>query len=302
MWQYPISLWILRCSTSSFHYPLRVRIGLHWCQDVAAQRDRIHGRYDYYGHDVNVCARVEAQASGGQIMVTAETMKAIMDTEVYPLIIAPDTITAIVKRHVELKGVSECVNLYAMAPTSQVESGYISPKHVEELPGLIVIGTGSINYETASTRSQETSESVQFSDRASVALSQRSGNGIWSGLSATRNEKINTDQNVSIQFSSALFRATFKAVPDNSKALWLKALARKLNVVLAVSEVVDTSSERQTRRIEQFKHFESLQVAMEDCCLRAHVSEASHNHEDPSFPDGEASLSTLGVRSVLSEH
>jgi hypothetical protein len=275
-----------------------VRIGLHWCQDVAAQRDRIHGRFDYYGHDVNVCARVEAQAQGGQIMVTSETMRAIMDTEVYPLMIAPDTQSAIVRRNVELKGVSECVTLYGMAPTSQLDSGYVSPKCVEEAPGILVVG--SINYETASTRSLET-DSTQYSDRGSIAPSQQSTNMLWSGLArGAKDERLNADQNVSVQYSAALFRATFKAVPDNSKGMWLKALARKLGVVLTATDATDPSNEKQHRRIEQFRQFELLQAAMSDSCVKAHLSEDTN--EDPHFPEGDVSAnSTLGVRSVISE-
>eukprot|EP00760_Papus_ankaliazontas_P026476 PhM_4_TR3042/c1_g3_i1/m.45452 len=46
---------------------LRVRIGLHYGHSVAPQFDAIHQRYDYYGHDVNVSARVESETMGGQI-------------------------------------------------------------------------------------------------------------------------------------------------------------------------------------------------------------------------------------------
>ena len=56
---------------------VRVRVGVHWCNDVAPKFDVVHKRYDYYGNDVNISARVQDAACGGQVVCTAETLKAL---------------------------------------------------------------------------------------------------------------------------------------------------------------------------------------------------------------------------------
>ena len=61
---------------------LRVRIGIHLCHEVAPTYDSVHQRYDYYGPDVNVAARVESVACGGQIVMTGDTFRAIQATRV----------------------------------------------------------------------------------------------------------------------------------------------------------------------------------------------------------------------------
>ncbi|CAD2222939.1 Adenylate and Guanylate cyclase catalytic domain containing protein, putative [Angomonas deanei] len=56
---------------------LRVRIGIEHCTQATATYDTIHRRYDYYGPSVNQCARIEAAAAGGQILMSRETFKAL---------------------------------------------------------------------------------------------------------------------------------------------------------------------------------------------------------------------------------
>ncbi|CAD2222089.1 Adenylate and Guanylate cyclase catalytic domain containing protein, putative [Angomonas deanei] len=55
----------------------RVRIGIEHCTQATATYDTIHRRYDYYGPSVNQCARIEAAAAGGQILMSRETFKAL---------------------------------------------------------------------------------------------------------------------------------------------------------------------------------------------------------------------------------
>lgn len=56
---------------------LRVRIGIEYCTDASATYDSIHRRYDYYGTSVNRCARIEAAACGGQILMSRDTFEAL---------------------------------------------------------------------------------------------------------------------------------------------------------------------------------------------------------------------------------
>lgn len=56
---------------------LRVRIGIEYCTDAVATYDSIHRRYDYYGTSVNRCARIEAAACGGQILMSRQTFEAL---------------------------------------------------------------------------------------------------------------------------------------------------------------------------------------------------------------------------------
>eukprot|EP00658_Telonema_sp_P-2_P029818 TRINITY_DN22622_c0_g1_i3.p1 TRINITY_DN22622_c0_g1~~TRINITY_DN22622_c0_g1_i3.p1 ORF type:complete len:305 (+),score=67.38 TRINITY_DN22622_c0_g1_i3:55-969(+) len=53
---------------------LRVRIGVHWCQDANPRYDVVHRGYDYYGRDVNAAARIQDIACGGQTVCTEETL------------------------------------------------------------------------------------------------------------------------------------------------------------------------------------------------------------------------------------
>ena len=60
---------------------LRVRIGVHRCVDIDRHFDTLHQCYDYYGNDVNVAARVESLAQGGQILLTEQTLTAVRAEE-----------------------------------------------------------------------------------------------------------------------------------------------------------------------------------------------------------------------------
>ena len=231
-----------------FHYPLRVRIGLHWCQEINPRMDAVHGRYDYYGHDVNVCARVEAQAQGGQIMVTAETMDAIMDTDEYPLMIAPDVVSGIVKRDVVLKGVSEKVNLFAMAPISQVSSGYVASKML-----------------------MESSRAMRSSSRGSIALPS-SASSITDTVNTTRST---ANVKLSVNYATALLRATFKAVPDPAKGPWLVSLSK----ILRAKTDGRVSSDKQ----EQSRQFDILRAAVKENCSQSISASQSAGGETDSY-------------------
>ena len=56
---------------------LRVRVGVHWCTDATPKFDVVYKRYDYYGNDVNVAARVQDAACGGQVLVSEATLSAL---------------------------------------------------------------------------------------------------------------------------------------------------------------------------------------------------------------------------------
>jgi hypothetical protein len=94
---------------------LRVRIGMHYCQIIDPKVDSITGRYDYYGHDVNVSARVESTADGGQIMMDADTYEQLLSDPDYPSI-SDDVRVVCYCREVELKGVAGTVKMYSATP------------------------------------------------------------------------------------------------------------------------------------------------------------------------------------------
>ncbi|CUI11832.1 receptor-type adenylate cyclase, putative [Bodo saltans] len=94
---------------------LRVRAGIHWCQEVKPELDTVHGRYDYYGHDVNVSARVESLAAGGQITMTQHTYKALTEEPDYEML-CEDMHCVPFCTGAELKGVQGTVTLYSLTP------------------------------------------------------------------------------------------------------------------------------------------------------------------------------------------
>lgn len=68
---------------------LRVRIGIHYCTELVAIFDSTNLRCDYYGPSVNMAARVESQAYGGQILMTKETLDALEAIPSYRDVPAP---------------------------------------------------------------------------------------------------------------------------------------------------------------------------------------------------------------------
>jgi class 3 adenylate cyclase len=61
---------------------LRVRIGVH-TGVVQHVEDTVTKRFDYYGSAINLCARVEAAAAGGQILCTTEHYEALGNEKNY---------------------------------------------------------------------------------------------------------------------------------------------------------------------------------------------------------------------------
>ena len=55
----------------------RVRMGMHFGQDIDAQFDPTTKRYDYYGTTVNKASRIEKVSSGGRVYISAETYQSI---------------------------------------------------------------------------------------------------------------------------------------------------------------------------------------------------------------------------------
>lgn len=95
---------------------LRVRMGVHLCQEVEPKFDVIHQRYDYYGHDVNMSARVQAAAQGGQILCSEETLAAIRRDPDFEATLANEFTVQKVTNGIELKGVAEPVALFNVLP------------------------------------------------------------------------------------------------------------------------------------------------------------------------------------------
>lgn len=52
------------------HHWLQVRMGIHCCTIVDCKFDEVSKGYDYFGVDVNLCARIEAAAAGGEVLMS----------------------------------------------------------------------------------------------------------------------------------------------------------------------------------------------------------------------------------------
>ena len=103
---------------------LRVRSAIHYCTHVTATFDSVHQRFDYFGSDANVCARLESCACGGQVVMTIETQQRLMSDPKFDepqvglhgkslkdvLVIRPFAYA------VYLKGISQPVNLVTALP------------------------------------------------------------------------------------------------------------------------------------------------------------------------------------------
>jgi hypothetical protein len=239
-----------------------VLMGLHWCREVNPRIDKTHGRYDYYGHDVNVCARIAAQARGGQILATSETMAAIAVTDEYPLMIAPNAISVLVKRNVELKGVSEKVELHAMAPLSQITSGYVASK-------LLTEGSRGMRSTSRASLMNGGSHCSSLTDTT-----------LQSGCESRGDAQ---QMKTTVQYSSALLRLAFKAVPDGVKSSWLIALAKTLRVK------ADGASDSKQ---EQSLRFEELRTAVRDNCAQSLT--ATHSTDGGTI-DGSMASNTHSV-------
>jgi class 3 adenylate cyclase len=122
---------------------MRVRVGIEWCNQVNAQYDTVHRRFDYFGPSVNIAARVESCAGGGQVLATAACIRQLELEErgrVSPAIapfefisLAPASTPnsprtaanlssavciSLFKKAAQLKGVQDPVDLYDIAPQS----------------------------------------------------------------------------------------------------------------------------------------------------------------------------------------
>jgi class 3 adenylate cyclase len=111
---------------------LNVRMGIHHCVEVEPKFDVIHRRYDYYGHDVNMSARVQGAAQGGQILVTEETLSALQNDPDFESVLGADCVAKHVSRAFELKGVAEPVSMYSVLPASIAHRAFPAMENAPE--------------------------------------------------------------------------------------------------------------------------------------------------------------------------
>jgi class 3 adenylate cyclase/basic membrane lipoprotein Med (substrate-binding protein (PBP1-ABC) superfamily) len=108
---------------------LKVRIGVHFCRDVEPKFEPLHQYYDYYGNDVNVSARIESSARGGQVLVDSSTLQVMREDPDYELLVLADNDVRLSAKDVELKGVEERFSLFQVTPTEFIDRVF------EPLPG-----------------------------------------------------------------------------------------------------------------------------------------------------------------------
>eukprot|EP00759_Apiculatamorpha_spiralis_P051228 PhF_6_TR514/c0_g1_i3/m.297 len=96
---------------------LRVRIGVHLAHQVEQVYDVIHQSYDYYGHDVNVAARIESLAIGGQTLLSRAAFDEIKDSPEYEVLFSEDTVvfTPLTEPQI-LKGVEHPMDMISALP------------------------------------------------------------------------------------------------------------------------------------------------------------------------------------------
>eukprot|EP00759_Apiculatamorpha_spiralis_P035044 PhF_6_TR36052/c0_g1_i1/m.52312 len=96
---------------------LRVRIGIHYAVECTPLFDHVNHHYDYYGHDVNVTARVINHVAGGQIMMTQRTFNHLKSTPDFHKAEAVADFHEF-DDHIELKGVDGWVSFVEVKPIS----------------------------------------------------------------------------------------------------------------------------------------------------------------------------------------
>ena len=95
---------------------LRVRVGVHLCTDAKVEYDETHGGFDYYGGDMNTCARVQGAAHGGQTLMTDYTLEELQKDPDFQSLFGEDTLITKVSNGISLKGLSEKAVLYCLQP------------------------------------------------------------------------------------------------------------------------------------------------------------------------------------------
>lgn len=118
------------CSDEDMQRGLRVRIGIHAGRDWYSETYR--GALDYHGSTVNMAARVESQALGGQIIVSEAVWLAVTQNE------SLDVVAKALGQK-KLKSIDEPVNLIEIVPPLLLDRKYRS-KDVPPPPPMLEKG------------------------------------------------------------------------------------------------------------------------------------------------------------------
>jgi class 3 adenylate cyclase len=135
---------------------LRVRVGVEWCTQISAQYDPVHRRFDYFGPSVNIAARVESHAGGGQVLMTGAAVDELRRCTHEKLYTAPadflsltpattsnrpsindSVVVALAAPAAELKGVAGPVDLYSVAPACLAQRAFNIAKQQENESGAV---------------------------------------------------------------------------------------------------------------------------------------------------------------------
>jgi class 3 adenylate cyclase len=137
---------------------LRVRVGVEWCTQITAVYDTVHRRFDYFGPSVNIAARVESHAAGGQVLMTGGALEELRRTAQDSNRVAPadflslqTTASSAAKRPsvndaivvaqaaagASLKGVAQTVDVYSVAPLCLSRRAFNAAKQQETESGTV---------------------------------------------------------------------------------------------------------------------------------------------------------------------
>ena len=189
---------------------LRLRVGLHWCNEVTPKVDPMTGRYDFFGHDVNVCARVQSYAVGGQILVEESTHLHMTRNDDLMELLGADCILTCVARGAVLKGVADKVALWSLVPST------LSARRFAPISGVDLPDGQAAGAEGGGAGGRNRSRS-----NTDVANSASSSNG-----------KSNNTANPMILEAVAAVRYGFQFTmggfaTEEDRTAWINALAKK---------------------------------------------------------------------------
>eukprot|EP00817_Percolomonadidae_sp_ATCC50343_P004935 CAMPEP_0117432018 /NCGR_PEP_ID=MMETSP0758-20121206/11555_1 /TAXON_ID=63605 /ORGANISM="Percolomonas cosmopolitus, Strain AE-1 (ATCC 50343)" /LENGTH=188 /DNA_ID=CAMNT_0005221613 /DNA_START=158 /DNA_END=721 /DNA_ORIENTATION=- len=95
----------------------RVRIGMHY-GEPQCKYNRVSGRYDYFGPDVNMASRIEASAYGGTIFISEALKEMVNDW----ILTQQENLQLRFAGEYQFKGIDEAQSLYQIRRSTDIAS------------------------------------------------------------------------------------------------------------------------------------------------------------------------------------